>query len=78
MCGFVAVATEWLITHRCLLSILDGLYFMFGKMLQQGTVNGFIFVSILEQQYFWWRFYRAFSNTLGFYSACLPFLFFRL
>ena len=29
MCGFVAVATEWLIRHRCLLSILDGLDFMF-------------------------------------------------
>ena len=31
MCGFVAVATEWLITHHCLLSILDGLDFMFGE-----------------------------------------------
>ena len=28
---FVAVATERLITHHCLLSILDGLYFMFGE-----------------------------------------------
>ena len=50
---------------------------MFGKMFaSRGVVNWFIFVSILEQQYFWWRFYLAFSNTLGFYSACLPFLFF--
>ena len=31
MCGFVAVATEWLITHHCVLSILDGLFFMFGE-----------------------------------------------
>ena len=31
MCGFVAVATEWLITHHCLLSILDGLDFVFGE-----------------------------------------------
>ena len=31
MCGFVAGATEWLITHHCLLSILDGLDFMFGE-----------------------------------------------
>ena len=36
LCGFVAVATEWLITHHCLLSILDGFDFMFGKMFQQG------------------------------------------
>ena len=31
LCGFVAVATEWLITHHCLLSILDGLGSMFGE-----------------------------------------------
>ena len=31
MCGFAAFATEWLITHHCLLSILDGLDFMFGE-----------------------------------------------
>ena len=31
MCGFVVVATEWLITHHCSLSILDGLDFMFGE-----------------------------------------------
>ena len=31
MCGFVAVATEWLITRHCLLSILDGLDLMFGE-----------------------------------------------
>ena len=31
MCGFVAVATGWLITHHCLLSFLDGLDFMFGE-----------------------------------------------
>ena len=31
MCGFVAVATERLLTHHCLLSILDGLDFMFGE-----------------------------------------------
>ena len=31
MCGFVAVATEWLIRHHCLLSILDGLDIMFGE-----------------------------------------------
>ena len=36
LCGFVAVAAEWLITHHCLLSILDGLGFVFGKMFQQG------------------------------------------
>ena len=57
-------------------SILDGLDFMFGKMFQQGgAVNRFIYVSILGQQYFWWRFYPAFSNTLGFYSARFPFRF---
>ena len=37
LCGFVAVAMEWLITHHCLMSILDGLDFMFGKMFQQGV-----------------------------------------
>ena len=42
----------------------------------RGAVNRSILVSILEQQYPWWRFYPAFSNTLGFYSACLPFRFF--
>ena len=31
MCGFIAVATERLITHHCLLSILDGLDFMCGE-----------------------------------------------
>ena len=32
LCGFKAVvATEWLITHHCLLSVLDGLDFMFGE-----------------------------------------------
>ena len=49
---------------------------MFGKMFQQGAVNRFIIVSILEQQYFWRRFYLAFPNPLGFYSACLLFHFF--
>ena len=40
MCGFVAVATEWLITHHCLLSILDGLDFMFGeKHWKRGAVK---------------------------------------
>ena len=47
-----------------------------GRCSSRGAVNRFIFVSILEQQYFWWRFYLAFSNTLGLYSACLPFRFF--
>ena len=46
---------------------------MFGKMFQKGAINRFIFGSTLEQQYSWWRFYLAFSNTLEFYSACLPF-----
>ena len=46
---------------------------MFGKIFQQGGCNRFIFVSKLEQQYFWWTFYPAFSNTLRFCSACLPF-----
>ena len=41
-----------------------------------GAVNRFIFVSILEQQYFWWRLYLVLSNTLGFCSAYLPFRFF--
>ena len=31
LCGFVAVATEWLITHHCFFSISDGLDFMFGE-----------------------------------------------
>ena len=31
LCGFVAAATERLITHHCLLRILDGLDFMFGE-----------------------------------------------
>ena len=31
LCGFVAVATEWLITHHCFFSILDGLDFVFGE-----------------------------------------------
>ena len=40
MCGFVAVATELLITHHCLLSILDGLDFMFGeKHWKRGAVK---------------------------------------
>ena len=41
MCGFVAVATEWLITHHhCLLSISDGLDFMFGdKHWNRGAVK---------------------------------------
>ena len=42
----------------------------------RGAVNRFIFVSILEQQYFWWMFYPAFFNTLGVCSGCLPFRFF--
>ena len=46
--------------------------FIFGRCSRRGAVNRFVFVLILEQQYFWWRFYRAFSNTLGLYSACLP------
>ena len=48
---------------------------MFGKMFR-GAVNRSIFVSKLEQQYFWWRFYPAFSKTLEFHSACLPYRFF--
>ena len=47
-----------------------------GTCSSRGAINRFIFVSILEQQYSWWRFYLAFSDTLGFYSACLPFRFF--
>ena len=48
-----------------------------GRCSSRGAVNRFIFISILEQQYFWWRLYPAFSNTLGvFCSACLPFRFF--
>ena len=47
-----------------------------GRCSSRGAVNRFIFVLKLEQHYFWWRFYPAFSNTLGFYSACLPFRFF--
>ena len=47
-----------------------------GRCSSRGAANRSILVSILEQQYFWWRFYPAFSNTLGFYSACLPFRFF--
>ena len=31
MCGLVVDATEWLIAHHCLLSILDELGFMFGE-----------------------------------------------
>ena len=31
LCGFVASATERLITRHCLLSILDGLDFVFGE-----------------------------------------------
>ena len=85
----VAVATEWLIMHHCLLrseklflaiKILVVLWMDWILCLRicsnRGAVNRSILVSILEQQYFWWRFYPAFSNTLGFYSACLPFRFF--
>ena len=88
-CGVVAVATEWLITHHCLLRFENlflaiKIYVVFwmdwilclGRCSSRGAVNRFIFVSILEQQYFWWRFYPAFSNTLGFCSDCLPFRFF--
>ena len=40
MYGFVAVATEWLITHHCMLSILGGLDFMFGeKHWNRGAIN---------------------------------------
>ena len=47
LCGFVAIATEWLITHHCLLSILDGLDFMFGeKHKNRGLLNIWIL---------WWK-----------------------
>ena len=72
-------------THHCLLRFENlflaiKIYVVFwmdwilglGRCSSRGAANRFIFVSILEQQYFWWRFYPAFSNTLGFYSACLP------
>ena len=36
-----------------------------GRCSSRGAVNRFIFVSILEQQYFWWRFYLAFSTRWG-------------
>ena len=39
MCGFGAVATKWLITHHCLLSILDGLDYMFGEKHWNGGVS---------------------------------------
>ena len=88
----VAVATEWLIPHHCLLLRSEKLFLAIkihvlfwmdrilclGRCSSRGAVNRPILVSILEQQYFWWRFYPAFSNTLGFYSACLPYRFFWL
>ena len=65
-CGVVAVATEWLITHHCLLRFENvflaiKIYVAFwidwisclGRCSSRGAVNRFIFVSILEQQYFW-------------------------
>ena len=93
LCGFVAAATEWLIAHHCLLrsenlflatKIHVPVVFWMDWILclercsSRGAINRSILVSILEQQYFWWRFYPAFSNTLEFYSACLPFRFFWL
>ena len=82
----VAVATEWLISHHCLLRSENSflaikIHVVFwmdwilclGRRSSRGAVNRSILVSILEQQYFWWKFYPAFSNTLGFYSACLQF-----
>ena len=35
---------------------------MFGKVFPQGALSRFIFVSILEQQYFSWRFYPALTR----------------
>ena len=58
MCGFVAVAREWLITHHCLLSILDGLDFMFGKKhwnreavkcLDTLLIEGMVYYQIFER-----------------------------
>ena len=51
-------------------------FYVWEDVPEGGLLSGLYFVSILEQQYSWWRFYLAFSNTLGFYSACLPFRFF--
>ena len=52
LCGFVAVATEWLITYYCLLSILDGLDFMFGeKHLNSGAIKC---PDTLMDLGFWW------------------------
>ena len=43
-----------------------------GRWPSRGAVNRFVFVSILEQQYYlWWRFSPAFSNTLGFLLCLL-------
>ena len=85
----VAVPTKWLISHHCwlrsenlFLAIKIHVVFWMdwilclGRCSSRGAVNrSKLLVSILEQQYFWWRFYPAFSNTLGFYSVCLPFRF---
>ena len=81
--------TKWLISHHCLLRsknlfLAIKIHEVFwinwilclGRCSSRGVVNRSILASILEQQYFWSRSYPAFSNTLGFYSACLPFRFF--
>ena len=51
-------------------------FYVWEDVPEGGLLSDLYFVSILEQQYSRCRFYLAFSNTLGFYSACLPFRFF--
>ena len=68
MCGFVAVATEWLITHHCLLSILDGLDFMFGeKHWSRGAVKCLDTLMGYSRLSKTWRFRRSGKSvkTLG-------------
>ena len=72
LCGFVAVTTEWLMTHHCLLSILDGLDFMFGKMFQQGCLLTGLYLfrswsNSISGGGFIWRFLKRRGFTLPVY-----------
>ena len=51
-------------------------FYVWEDVPEGGLLTGLYFVSMLEQQYSWWRFYLTFSNTLRFYSTYLPFRFF--
>ena len=77
--GFGAVATEWLITHHCFLSILEGFGFMFGEKhwnrgavkcldtLMEGTVDyrrlGDLHFEVICWNWNYCRFYLAITKS---------------